>query len=334
MKAKLFPKSIVSSLNLGSQFLRLSIINFKKISLLLLLGFIIFSCNPKKEESFDSTATIEMNSEKYVVFDTLVGIPAFQDATETDSLYSAKFDGPTPRSIIINKKKYYIIEGDLLLSEYEYTQYKISHLVSKDTNQKKEKLIGEVRNNKIVKWPNNYIIKFCVAQNSFETTAQYNEVKANIKKAVGDWQNTCKVTFFYDEAKDSSNIFTPTGDLTFVVVGFDSNNEFIASAFFPYYQISERRLLIDPSYFTTKIDHVGILRHELGHILGFRHEHIRSEAPLQCQGEEVGDAVNITPKYDPKSVMHYFCGGMGTIILEISDIDRQGSQLIYGSPGL
>lgn len=90
-------------------------------------------------------------------------------------------------------------------------------------------------------------------------------------------------------------------------------------------------MLIDPSYFTTSFDQVGVLRHELGHVIGLRHEHIRSGAPPECPDESTVNTFPFTA-YDPKSVMHYFCGGVGTRDLAISDLDKAGIQKLYGPP--
>ena len=113
----------------------------------------------------------------------------------------------------------------------------------------------------------------------------------------------------------------------------DVNGQFIASAFFPNDPPDRRRILIDPSYFDPQLgfDQVGVLRHELGHVLGFRHEHIRSGAPPDCPDEDVTGTLDLT-QYDPKSVMHYFCGDLGSKTLEITDVDRIGAQRVYGLP--
>ncbi len=264
----------------------------------------------------------------------LIDIQAVEKGISKDSssqIISESFQEFKPNELLIDSIKYFIIEGDLLLNEYEYMQYKIYKSLDKDTSELEPKLVGEIRDNKVVKWENGHILKYSVMRKSFRTNKEYEIVRDNIKKATNEWEQTCNIKFYHDDSKDNTNSTIPSGDLTFVVLGFDSRSKFIASAFFPYYSINRRRILIDPSYFTTSFDKVGVLRHELGHVLGFRHEHIRSNAPLVCQGESTTGTIDLT-KYDPKSVMHYFCGGMGNIKLEITEVDKLGSQSIYGAP--
>ncbi|MFC1835754.1 hypothetical protein ACFL2Q_13650, partial [Thermodesulfobacteriota bacterium] len=67
------------------------------------------------------------------------------------------------------------------------------------------------------------------------------------------------------------------------------------------------------------------------HVLGFRHEHIRSGARPGCPGEDLWGTITFTD-YDPKSVMHYFCGGVGSTELAITQTDKAGAQQVYGAP--
>ena len=69
----------------------------------------------------------------------------------------------------------------------------------------------------------------------------------------------------------------------------------------------------------------NILGHELGHSLGFRHEHTRPEAGT-CF--EDNNWVPLTA-YDNVSIMHYpQCNG-GSPNLTFSNLDRQGAALAY-----
>ena len=58
--------------------------------------------------------------------------------------------------------------------------------------------------------------------------------------------------------------------------------EYLARAYFPNEPRRDRNVLIDETSFDLdpdeKLTLVGILRHELGHTLGWRHEHTRPES--------------------------------------------------------
>lgn len=141
----------------------------------------------------------------------------------------------------------------------------------------------------------------------------------------------CGIRFEYLPTLDA-NPAQRAGRALFSVMHFDAQGKFIAAAFFPDDPPARRVVLIDPSFYRAGgFDNAGVLRHELGHVLGFRHEHIRSGAPPGCPGEPLYDTIDLT-QYDPKSVMHYFCGGGGTRALAITDLDRNGSQRLYGLP--
>ena len=85
------------------------------------------------------------------------------------------------------------------------------------------------------------------------------------------------------------------------------------------------------------INPVGTIRHVLGHVLGFRHEHISPEAkelgveshePIQF-GEMGGLRLG---EYNPQSVMHYHLGDTGSTEYEITPGDAGGLRLLYTLP--
>ena len=146
-------------------------------------------------------------------------------------------------------------------------------------------------------------------------------------KATQEWMDTCGVEFKHLKELDDKPGVKPEGALFSV-------RSMPAAVSSPRRSSNDpkdrRRVLIDPSYYDTDFNKVGVLRHELGHVLGWRHEHISHDAPPACPDED--DFDHKITQYDPKSVMHYFCGGVGSKELKISDIDRAGSVQIYGPP--
>jgi len=242
--------------------------------------------------------------------------------------------------------KYYIAEGDLLLDEDEVLLHDLQQKLLRKKNAMEAAftsvgmeageprmptgLVSSTDGQRIIRWKDGMILKYCVLRRTFPDKDKYEEIVEHMKKAAADWENTCGVNFRYSQSKDNGMTLRPPG-ITFPVRFIDAQRAFIASSFFPNTGLARRRLLIDPSFFHTRFNKIGVLRHELGHILGFRHEHIRSGAPAVCPDESIANTLELTD-YDPQSVMHYFCGQVGSIDLAITELDRLGAQKVYGLP--
>jgi Matrixin len=253
------------------------------------------------------------------------------------------------KKVKVDGTEYYIVEGDTLLDEDQllfYAQQQEAIAQARAARRAAEgagirligtiqapssELIGIVQEGKIVRWRPGMELTYCVLKSTFPNVANYELVRENMEKATSDWEKTCGVHFNHKQSLDDSDSLRPRGVL-FTVREFNAGGQFIAAAFFPDDPINRRRVLIDPSYYSAalRFDKVGVLRHELGHVLGFRHEHISSLAPPGCPDEDIFGTIELTD-YDPKSVMHYFCGGVGSSGLEITEVDTRGAQKVYGS---
>lgn len=298
----------------------------KYFKIILLLSFFVSlsSCKTDKKESSKESMLEEMNSmSKYIVFEKYDSIIS-KDKTNTGfqdfESYQSMFD-----TINIDGIKFFITEGDLLL---DIDELQINYY-TEDKPKDNEKLVGIIREGEILRIDNPKNIKFSIIKESF-TEEEYLDIVRYFNQATSDWKRVCNVDFKHISELDNQLRSTDNpSELSFVVrkIG-NSSGGLIASAFFPYDPKYKRKVLITPKFFTTSFSKTGVLRHEIGHILGFRHEHIRSGAPAVCPNESLDETLDLT-KYDPKSVMHYFCGGVGTKELKITTIDSIGASKIY-----
>jgi hypothetical protein len=120
-----------------------------------------------------------------------------------------------------------------------------------------------------------------------------------------------------------------SGKLTFVVRYEKAEGTFVATSFFPHFAVRSRYVNIDAQYFTTEYDHVGVFIHEIGHILGYLHEHIRASTSTVSGCYKEKNSWKPLTNYDPKSAMHYWCDGGGTFSLNLTDLDIEGHRLLY-----
>ncbi|HEU0037431.1 MAG TPA: Ig-like domain-containing protein [Kofleriaceae bacterium] len=173
-------------------------------------------------------------------------------------------------------------------------------------------------------------ITYCIGA-SFGTNKQL-VVDAMKAATDGGWEKMADVNFIYVPTEDA-NCTGANGNVVFDV-NQATGQPFLARAFFPNDQRANRNVIIDTTSFdptqTGGIPLANILGHELGHTLGFRHEHTRPEAnATQCFEDNQFRGVTV---YDSASVMHYpQCNGTSTT-LAFTELDRQGVSSVYGPP--
>jgi len=143
---------------------------------------------------------------------------------------------------------------------------------------------------------------------------------ADLQKAMDYWQNACGIRFIHDTA----NPFfiyreaNPAEERELGSIGV------VAFAFFPG---DAPREVVLFKIFKSQFNKIAVLAHELGHLLGFRHEHIW----INLTGETTEGAEKITD-YDKDSIMHY--GKLHEderlrVVTRLSTLDKLGAKILY-----
>lgn len=174
-------------------------------------------------------------------------------------------------------------------------------------------------------------LSYCV---STTFGAHQAAVLADIAAATGAWEQVAAVHYVHDASQDANCTASNTA-VVFDVRPVNVGGQYLARAFFPNEPRSGRNVLIDDSSFSLppndKLKLVGILRHELGHTLGFRHEHTRPQSGTCFEDSDWRPLTS----YDASSVMHYpQCNGMGDWSLTLTPKDQSGAACLYDpAPG-
>lgn len=239
----------------------------------------------------------------------------------------------------VDGRTYFLIGGDLVVTEEKVLREAYDELVAvlraeargiSTTQQHSTVMLAPNGQDDIWSPAQRIDLTYCV-DDAWGTSKQ--RVIDEMAAATAAWEAVANVNFTYVPSQDGNCGSAPAGVL-FSVRRQASGG---GCAFFPSYPDSCEGIRVltyslsnvpgGPAVTTT-----GILRHELGHILGLRHEHIRSG--FACTGETFTEARAVTA-YDSASVMHYpWCqGGTNTADLNITALDAQGARALYGAPG-
>ncbi len=234
----------------------------------------------------------------------------------------------------------YIVSGDIPIHNKKLLREFFDNRIKKDppvapaqstgfVGKQINKLILHQVGGEDAKWSNGekQQLTYCVSD-SFGP--RKNKVVADMLAATNAWEAAADINFMHIADYDPD--CTPSNsNVLFDVRPVNSNGQFLARAFFPGESRGARNVLIDDSAFgldpSDNLQLVGILKHELGHTLGFRHEHTRPDSGACFEDNDWRPLTT----YDTFSTMHYpHCNGGGDRTLSLTARDRNGAACLYG----
>jgi hypothetical protein len=250
-----------------------------------------------------------------LVLSTLTGIVACGDNVRIVYDSTSFHDAPFAQDSVITQPVY-LVEGDILLNESQLMAYYGEH----DTDAIEKSSVAQVNGSSdtIFSSSDQDNITYCIADS---WGAQKPRAIADMREAVSQWMAAADVTFEYVPSEDDSCGETNVGVLVNVLPW---NGGGVGC--YPY---ACRYLKMNYGADFGNYTWLGAWTHEVGHVLGLAHEHIRGEC-------EVPDspplAVRTLTAYDSRSAMHYdtVCGS--TSLGQMTGLDRQGLASLYGAP--
>lgn len=240
---------------------------------------------------------------------------------------------------------FFVLEGDILVRDTNFAMAASGYEVG---GERTDQVLGKTvaltindgvgafaKGNGVIDPSKRSNFRYCFDVASFGV--RFNEFSSIFTGALNTWSSHIGITFTYVPSQNTScHGANPNIELN--IVGITTDEPWAGRASYP-----------DPFYnshiffnMNTPTEVIrGVALHELGHVFGFSHEHVRNEEGMPYKGrggylcgagasEKTGVALT---GYDVLSIMHYSeCGDARIGVSELSAADIAGAMKIYPKP--
>jgi serralysin len=233
--------------------------------------------------------------------------------------------------ITIDSDRYFVLDNDILLNDDGLERFFQDYLQRRIKAQAQALYVknGFYQRLNQTRFP----LVYGIYKKSFgDTSYGYQFLSRAMKKAALDWSKACGVSFHHNPEYDDDSSFLnrkhPPENFYFMIRGISMYKQDAAS-FFPDTPPADRVL-----YFNTLLKDTtlmtGILRHEIGHILGFFHD-LTGSSSMCNDGSRNG--IKAVGDADLFSIMRKHCYIKGKFVgarnLVLTETDEKAARTIY-----